>query len=158
VDGYGTNGNTGIRFFTILGEENKPISSADFMSAGDIDACYGKMTAKNFTVSSDILDDPRNIATADTKDQVGNIGNINSILAMRNNVHMFKEGAPEDFVKSVITTLAIDSQQTIRLSSIHKNMIEQVENQRCLCQGVFGRRSGKSGKAPSGLCGGRTND
>jgi len=59
-----------------LGEENKPISSADFMSAGDIDACYGKMTAKNFTVSSDILDDPRNIATADTKDQVGNIGNI----------------------------------------------------------------------------------
>jgi len=46
VDGYGTNGNTGIRFFTILGEENKPISSADFMSAGDIDACYGKMTAK----------------------------------------------------------------------------------------------------------------
>jgi len=136
VDGYGTNGNTGIRFFTILGEENKPISSADFMSAGDIDACYGKMTAKNFTVSSDILDDPRNIATADTKDQVGNIGNINSILAMRNNVHMFKEGAPEDFVKSVITTLAIDSQQTIRLSSIHKNMIEQVENQRMSVSGV----------------------
>jgi len=50
---------------------------------------------------------------------------------------MFKEGAPEDFVKSVITTLAIDSQQTIRLSSIHKNMIEQVENQRMSVSGCL---------------------
>lgn len=136
VDGYGTNGNTGIRFFTMLGTENKPVSSTDFMALGDIDACYAQITAKNFTVSSDILDNPRNIATSGTNGEVGNIENINSILAMRNNVHMFREGAPEDFMKSIMTTLAIDSQQTIRLSSIHENMIKQVENQRLSESGV----------------------
>ncbi|HHV29565.1 flagellar hook-associated protein FlgK [Acetivibrio mesophilus] len=134
--GYGTNGNTGIRFFTMFGTDNKPVSSADFMAAGDIDACYEKMTAKNFTVSSDIIDDPRNIATSDTTGEIGNIENINSIIKMRNNVHMFKEGAPEDFMKSVIATLAIDSQQTIRLSSNHKNMVNQITNQRLSDSGV----------------------
>jgi flagellar hook-associated protein 1 FlgK len=39
-------------------------------------------------------------------------------------------------MKSVIATLAIDSQQTIRLSSNHKNMVNQITNQRLSDSGV----------------------
>lgn len=136
TDGYGSNGNTGLRFFALRGTDNKPVSSADLIDSADIDACYEKITAKNFAVSSDIIDDFRNIATSDALGEIGNIENLNSIIKIRNNIHMFKEGAPEDFMKSVITTLAIDSQQAVRLSSNHENMVRQITNQRLSDSGV----------------------
>lgn len=49
---------------------------------------------------------------------------------------MFTEGAPEDFMKSIISTLGIDSQQAIRMSSNQQAMIRQVENQRLSESGV----------------------
>lgn len=136
AEGYGTDGSTGVRFFTMLGKGNMPISSTDLMDDPDVNVCYDKITAKNFAVSSDIMDNFRKIAAADTVGEIGNIVNLNSILKMRNNKHMFTEGAPEDFMKSIATTLGIDSQQAIRISANQEAIVKQVENRRLSESGV----------------------
>jgi flagellar hook-associated protein 1 FlgK len=133
ADGIGADNSTEIRFFTMLGTGNLPMSSSDFISNPD---CYNELTAKNFCVSSDIINDISKIATSDTPDQIGNIENINKLIKMRNNTHMFTEGAPEDFMKSIVSTLGIDSQQAVRMSANQNAMIRQVENQRLSESGV----------------------
>ncbi|OPZ86103.1 MAG: Flagellar hook-associated protein 1 [Firmicutes bacterium ADurb.Bin419] len=141
ADGYGKGGTTtGVRFFTMLGEENKAVSSTDFIDgettiAGIADM-YSKITAKNFSVSKDILDDFNKIATSDTIGEVGNIVNINKLIELRTNTQMFAEGAPEDFMKSVITSLGIDSQQAIRISANQAAIVKQIENRKLSDSGV----------------------
>ena len=129
MDGYGAENSTGIRFFTMLGEGNKPIESGDF-------AGYDAMTAKNFSVSWDVIDDIALIAASGEEGQIGNIENLNKLIKMRNNNHMFMEGEPEDFMKSIVSCLGIDSQQAIRMSANQQAMIRQVENQRLSESGV----------------------
>jgi len=141
VDGYGIgSADTGIRFFTMLGDGNKSISSDDFIdgasSVSDIAARYSHITAKNFAVSSDILEDFNKIATSDTPGEVGNIRNLSELLQLRNNDQMFTEGAPEDFMKSVITTLGVGSQQAVRISANQEVIVKQIENRRLSESGV----------------------
>jgi len=142
VDGYGIGSaaDLGIRFFTMLGTENKSISSSDFIGGASdpaaISARYSNITAKNFAVSSDILDNINLIATSDTKDQVGNINNLRELMKLRNNDQMFVEGAPEDFMKSIVTTLGVSSQQAVRISANQEVIVKQVENRRLSESGV----------------------
>ncbi len=141
VSGNGIGGAaTGIRFFTMLGVGNKAVSSTDFVdeddTAMDIYGKYKNITAKNFSVSKDILEDFNKIATSDTAGEEGNIVNINKLIELRTNTQMFVEGAPEDFMKSVITSLGIDSQQAIRISANQGAIVKQIENRKLSDSGV----------------------
>lgn len=140
VDGYGTNGSTGIRFFTMLGEDNLPEDNAGFLDGAatqaDLMACYNKITAKNFSISSEVTKDTNSIAAADTLGQKGNINNLNELLKMRSNDEMFSEGAPEDFMKSLVATLGIDSQQATRYSANQSAVVTQISNRRTSVSGV----------------------
>ncbi|MCX7923034.1 MAG: flagellar hook-associated protein FlgK [Clostridia bacterium] len=131
---------SGIRFFTMSGVENKPIDSATFIgtatTVSDICKQYGKITAKNLTVGLDIENDPGLISVADVAGQKGNINVLNNLISMRHDTHMFSEGSPEDFMKSMITTLGIDAQQAVRLSANQENIIKQVDNRRLSESGV----------------------
>lgn len=141
-DGYGVGATAslGTRFFTMLGVDNQSVSSGDFINgettiSGIVDM-YSNMTAKNFAVSSDILDDFNKIATSDKTGEVGNIVNVNALIKLRTNTQMFSEGAPEDFMKSVVTSLGINSQQAIRISANQAVIVEQIENRRFSDSGV----------------------
>lgn len=148
VDGYGIDpdstgpgiASTGIRFFTMFGTDGKPESSAAFIngaaSISDISARYKNLTAKNFTVSSDVVNDYNSIAASDNPDQVGNIVNLNEMLKMRHETQMFTEGAPEDFMKSLVATLGIDSQQAVMISANQQAIVKQVDNRRLSDSGV----------------------
>lgn len=139
--GYGYNsGLTGIRFFTMTDENGKELSTAGFLDgasdpAGIYDA-YEKITAKNFCVSADILGDYNLIAASDTQYEAGNIEVLNVLLSFRRNSDMFSEGAPEDFMKSLVTTLGIDSQQARNFSMNQKAVVNQIENRRLSNSGV----------------------
>jgi len=128
VDGYRLNSTgdetepAGIRFFTMLDEYGNPMDSAAFAAGAGVDPAdpdyyyimYSQITAKNFSISSEINEDPsNNICTTDTPGQVGNIENLRSILNMRHNTYMFMEGGPEDFIKTLISTMGVDGQQAI---------------------------------------------
>ena len=145
ADGYKLNASpgdppSGIRFFTMKGTDDNPIDSASFINGAvttaDIMSRYSNITAKNFAVSSDVVNDYNSISTSDAAGEKGNINNLNALIAMRNNTHMFAEGAPEDFMKSLVASLGIDSQQAVRLSDNQQAIVKHVDNQRLSISGV----------------------
>ncbi len=141
ASGYGYNTSVnGIRFFTMTGEGNQPLSSTAFLEGAvdpaDIYDAYEKITAKNFTVSSDILGDYNLIATSDTQGEAGNIEVLNKLLGFRRDKDMFSEGAPEDFMKSLVATLGIDSQQAVNYTANQQVVVNQIVNRRLSDSGV----------------------
>ena len=131
---------TGIRFFTMLGDDGKPLSTSEFIdgetTSSGIISRYDKRTAKNFALSEDIVLDYNKIAASDTDMEIGNIEVLNSLIAMRHNKTMFSEGGPEDFMKSLISTLAIDAQQAERYTANQKAIVHQISNRRTSFSGV----------------------
>jgi flagellar hook-associated protein 1 FlgK len=141
ADGYGYNTATnGYRFFTTKATDDLPISSAAFTGGSSVPAtiyaCYENITAKNFAVSSDIINDYNKIATSDVTGQAGNITALNSIMGMRHNADMFSEGAPEDFMKSLVATLGIDAQQAQNYQANQQVIVTQITNRRTSDSGV----------------------
>jgi len=154
--GYGYNTtDTGFRFFTMTGIGNKSISTAEFLSGAPAIADpsdptdpnyeayhnyvydqYEKLTAKNFAVSLDILQDFNKITTSGEPGEAGNIEILNSILQLRKNSDLFSEGAPEDFMKSLVAGLGVDSQQAVNYKSNQKVIVDQITNRRLSESGV----------------------
>jgi flagellar hook-associated protein 1 FlgK len=138
--GVGTGATKGIRFFTMLGEGNKSLSSAEFiddtMSTDEIIDIYKNLKAKNFAVSSDILENINKIATSEDLNEVGNTIILNELIKLRTNTEMFVEGAPEDYMKAIVTTLGVNSQQAVRFAANKTVIIEQIENSRLSESGV----------------------
>lgn len=143
ASGYGYNKTTnGTRFFTMSGVGDRPISSADFIGTadptdpGEVYDLYGNVTAKNFCVSSDIMNDYNLIATSDAAGEASNIDTLNNLLELRQNTQMFSEGAPEDYMKSLVATLGIDSQQAENYGDNQKVVVNQIVNRRLSDSGV----------------------
>ncbi len=146
VDGYALNSTSAdtapadIRFFTMLGTNSQPVDSATFkgkaVTLSEIRDQYSKITAKNFAVGADIMSDVKLISVSDKGGEVGNINILNKLIENRHDPHMFVEGAPEDFMKSLVTTLGIDSQQAIRLSNNQQSIVKQIENRKLSDSGV----------------------
>ncbi len=148
VDGYGYDDNltdtnpapTGIRFFTMLGVGDTPISGSDFIGGATdvvgISNKYNQITAKNFSVSSDIIDDANKIATSDTNGQNGNTNILKKLMGIRANQSLFKEGAPEDFMKSLVAGMGIDAQQAETFAKTQETLVKQVDNRRMSVSGV----------------------
>lgn len=141
ADGYGYNtAVNGYRFFTMKATGDLPISSAVFISdptdPAVVYSSYSKVTAKNFTVSSDIIDDYNKIAASGAAGEAGNIEALNSMLDLRHNPDMFSEGAPEDFMKSLVATLGIDKQQAQNYEGNQQIIVNQITNRRLSDSGV----------------------
>lgn len=143
VDGYRPNSNagdmpSGIRFFTIKGGDNNPITSQDFaqLDGEDMQDKYLNMTAKNFTLSFEVLDDLNNISLSGTAGETGNIEVLNSLIELRHNANMFKDGKPEDFMQSIVASMGIDSQQAVLRSENQESIIKQLDNRRLSESGV----------------------
>lgn len=141
VNGYGLDGTQKERFFTMLDSEGNSMTSSEFIDPtitlkADIEAKYDNITAKNFAVNEDILDDPGKIAASSALDEVGNADVINGLIDMRQNTQMFVTGTPEDFMKSLIANLGVDSQQAQNLSEGYANITKQVDSQRSSVSGV----------------------
>lgn len=116
--GFDLEGNAGSDFFV-----------SD--SANDINA-------RNISVSSAIQQDLRKIAAADDKNGTENNKNVNSLLELhyRKDVFSTPVGTPDDFVKSILSSLAVDSQQAVRMEKNQRVMIKQINKQRMSISGV----------------------
>ncbi len=148
--GYGYNSTVnGTRFFTMKGEGNLPISSTSFLSdavdpahptdppdPADVYDLYDNITAKNFSVSSDILNNYNLIATSDVSGEAGNIEVLNELLSFRRDTDMFSEGAPEDYMKSLVATLGIDAEQAGNYGDNQEVVVNQIINRRQSDSGV----------------------
>jgi len=150
--GYGASATDGIRFFTMTGVGNQPLLSGDFTAGVTTDQqiydMYNNVTAKNFCVSADIVNDYNLIATSSTMPDpsdptkvipvgAGNIDVLNQLLGYRRDSNMFSEGAPEDFMKSLVATLGIDAQQAGNYGDNQQVVVNQIVNRRLSDSGVL---------------------
>ncbi|MDP4179501.1 MAG: flagellar hook-associated protein FlgK [Bacillota bacterium] len=154
ADGYGmmkpgdTVSPTGIRFFTMNGWSQKQNAQSEMYSSefigtaatvDDIGKQYNNLTAKNFSVSADLLHEESgeyNIAASSTSGQSEDASNLTNMIDMRHNSHLFVEGAPEDYMKALVSTLGIDAQQSDQISNTQDNIISQLDNRRASVSGV----------------------
>jgi len=126
--GFGLNGDTGISFFTVNGLDTHDMS---LLTPPD-----DTITAKNIGVSMD-LDDPNMIAASSDSDLLpGDGSNALKLAQLRHNSDMFTKGKPEDYIKSLISNLGVDTQEAIRNATNQNILTEQIDNERQAISGV----------------------
>lgn len=119
TQGWSLNGqNTGINFF-------EPPTGQTFFYA------------RYIKVSDDIMNDLNNIATTYDKNNLpGGNDLVVDLLKLRNDTSIFKEGKFEDFLKSLISNLGVDSQGAKNFAENQKVMVTQLDNRRQAVSGV----------------------
>jgi len=149
----------GVRFFTIKDSRGNEYTTGDFLMMSELRMpslyglepdspeyqeninaimnAYNKMTAKNFSVSQDILNNPALIATSANAGDVEDNTNLLAIVAQRFNRHMFSEGSPEDFMQSLTTDSAVDTNQAAFLLENQDNFIGLLMMRRESISGVW---------------------
>jgi len=147
LEGYGLKGTTGIAFFTSHGEgtptdakieyeTDKTRIEEGYIWTIDSSIDFTKINASNIKIASE-LEDPNNIAASREKDLLPKDGSIMlDINALRHNTGMFKEGKPEDFLKSLIGTLGVDAEEANRNSINQAVLLNGIENRRMSVSGV----------------------
>ncbi|PIE76932.1 MAG: flagellar hook-associated protein FlgK [Clostridiales bacterium] len=96
-----------------------------------------RISANRFTVSREVDSDLNKIAASDTLEGVpGNGQNALNIANMRHNIYMYSWGSPDDYVKSLISNLGVDSAEAIRIEKNQNMMIIELENRRQSVMGV----------------------
>ena len=124
--GYGLDGENGYFFFTANGVSSEVAR----------DSSTPVITAKNIKIALDI-EDLNKIAAASDKDLLpGDGSNALNMADVRNNLAMFKEGKPEDFLKSLIANLGVDTQEAIRNADNQLILTEMVDMERQRMSGV----------------------
>ena len=102
-----------------------------------ISNAYNKMTAKNFSVSSDIINNPILIATSAKAGDVEDNTNLLAVLSQRFNNHMFSEGRAEDFMQALTTDAAVDTNQAEFLFENQEKFIGLLKTRRESISGVW---------------------
>lgn len=97
--------------------------------------------AINIAISDKILEDVGNIAVAkDDGNDVEDNRNMLAILALRENKNFFKDGmskgTPDDFIKSMLSNLAVDSMQAQRMDSTQELIMNNIVKRRQSESGV----------------------
>lgn len=158
--GYGLNGSTGLYMMTVDGKSTDEIKnitidvggtpkkigdldlsdekSADYLALQDY---YRKnFRADNISLSKDITDNLDNIAAADAPNGQENGKNFLEILGARENKKFFDsptaQGQPDDFLKAIISAVAVDSQQAQRMEKNEATIIKNILQRRMSDSGV----------------------
>lgn len=122
----GNDGKTGIDFFEDLGPDKTH-------------------AAMKIGLSKDILDDVRNIAAAgESRGKPEDNKNLLELIKQREDIHFFNsdvgdnisQGTPEDFIKSMISIVGVDKQQSHRFETTQKMLEKNLENRRLSISGV----------------------
>jgi flagellar hook-associated protein 1 FlgK len=130
--GYGLDGSHGVNFFEEPG--------------GD----PANITCLNLKVSDDIKNNPSKVAAADSADPItavvdeSNNENIKELAAFRSKTDIFYDvagitkinGTADDFLKSILSVLSVDSNQAKRLMTNTDAIVSQTNNRRMSESGV----------------------
>lgn len=150
-NGSGLNGSENKFLFTIDGKNTSDLvigaengETIDFANPTHIanykDFIQKNVRADNITLSGDIIGDLDNIAAAYDNNGVENNGNILELIALREDRTFFDtttpQGTPDDFVKSILSTLSVDSQQASRMNDNQTAIMENIELRRDSESGV----------------------
>lgn len=97
------------------------------------------VNAINFKVNPDIISNPSRIAAATLNDGEDNNGNVSLLIGLRTSTDMFlpgTKGTPDDFIKSLLSALSVDSSQAKRMTANSQMLVDQTVNRRLSESGV----------------------
>jgi len=98
---------------------------------------YYFMTAANFTVSKDLMQDANLLATStDVVNGAENNDIIDALIALKDNKLLFKQGAPDGFFQTLVAEIGIDTKKANTFSDAQANILDTIRNQRLSVSGV----------------------
>ncbi len=125
--GEDLNGDAGTDFFT-GGKYVKEFANAEE---------YYFLTAANFSVSDVIYNNPDKIVTAnEVTNGVEKTNILDSLIALKNDKGMFKQGAPASFLQTMVADIGIDTKAAESFSKSQKDILSMINNQRLSISGV----------------------
>lgn len=96
-----------------------------------------RISADRISISKDVDKDLNVIAAADSSNTVpGKGANALKMANTRHNVKLFNWGSPDDFIKSLVTNLAVDKQEANRLFTNQTVQVKQIQVSKDSVSGV----------------------
>jgi flagellar hook-associated protein 1 FlgK len=159
TSGVDLNGEKGLDFFNgkdVVSGKNFVLSSSPTDEANgylfttrtgafaqdyvDEDVNYGSyymLNSKNFCITDAVYTDAKKLATSrDITNGSGNNDNVEKLLALKDDVSMFKQGKPAQFFQTLVAEIGIDTKKTSNFAENQSNILSAVENQRLSISGV----------------------
>ena len=154
-EGKDLNGDKGLDFFTatlngsgeeyafdatLTGFHSLPNNTTDKTPNGYVKASYYHVTAGNLRVTSAIVDDPNKIACAEyaanTHTGIEDKTTLDKLLALKDDMSMFKQGTPDMFLQTIVGEIGIDTKSATTFSISQVNILKVVDKQRASISGV----------------------
>ncbi|MDI6602210.1 MAG: flagellar hook-associated protein FlgK [Thermoanaerobacteraceae bacterium] len=92
--------------------------------------------AVDMDISDDIKNNLNNIAAASASGLPGDNSKALEMIALRSNTSIFSEGSFEDFTRSLVSNLGVDTQQAERMTTNQSVLTQQIDNNRQSISGV----------------------
>ncbi len=136
IYGYDLYGNNGNVLFTYTDEAGNTINTVDPSDPSTfID--YSEINYSNFTVNTDMLNDP-SLVSASSDPTLGDSDGtvILGFLGLYKDDSVFAEGSLEDFIKGISVEIGISVDQARKYEAMYEENVMLVENQRMSVSGV----------------------
>lgn len=131
----GTDKTSGINF--TLSENAATITSTTSLVAGVVNASYYNLTALNFTVTEQVLSDPKKMACAEKRiNGVEDKVYLEKLIAIKSNASLFKQGTPDSFLQTLTGEIGIDGKKAQTFAKSQNNILKAIDNQRMSISGV----------------------
>ncbi len=131
--GEDLNGDAGLDFFNCT----NPVSGEEYDFASY--ESYYNLTAANFTITEEIYNDPSKFVTATSGEIVNGIENndiLDSLLALKSDTSLFKQGTPASFFQTLVGEVGIDSDKASDFAKNQNDILGMIKNQRLSVSGV----------------------
>lgn len=98
---------------------------------------YYFMTAENFTISSQLLNNPRSFAAAtDVLNGIDNNDVVEALIALKSDKTMFGQGEPGGFMQTLVADIGIDTRKANNFTISQENILKSITNQKLSISGV----------------------
>lgn len=152
ASGTNLNGETDVDFFTarsplnleeydlkrmgVEGAKGTEISGFE-SDPSNVENSYYMLTAANFTVRNQIMQDPAAVTSASTiADGVSNADVVNKLIALKSDITMFKQGDPAAFLQTLVGEVGVDTNSALDATKSQQNIVQSVTTQRLSVAGV----------------------
>jgi len=139
ADGYDSNGDTGICFFTY--DETSSSSFLDRTSTptdSEVATAYANITAANISLSYEVLNDVSTIAASSSSDttETENAENIQGLIDLCESKEVFGNCSSSDYLESMTATLGTANSYATTQSKRHDEILSSVDTRRASVSSV----------------------
>ncbi|MGB8454218.1 MAG: flagellar hook-associated protein FlgK [Anaerocolumna sp.] len=131
--GEDLNGDPGLDFFNGTDPE-----TGDNYTLSTYESYYN-LTAANFTITDEIANDPSKFVTTSDGEIVDGVENndvLTSLLDLKDDVSMFKQGTPASFFQTLVGEVGVNAGKANDFAKNQGDILDMIKNQRLSVSGV----------------------